>query len=190
MFNESTQKIYRIFFDEWYTEKRSATDQILQIDIGSALSVTSPKYLICAHQEAKKSDPPNKRSKISVFDNLNVRKYFVEIDGVQYPRDPVLTNYDLNDYLNKYKDVKLFYKEYVGEELVSPFISYPDKKNKYPIQVIDLRFQVDHITPKKIQLFIKHRANPANARLFVTIIRRREIELIWDGNKTNEVKAI
>ena len=26
-------------------------------------------------------------------------------------------------------------------------------KNKYPIRVIDLRHQIDHITPKKIQLF-------------------------------------
>ena len=36
---------------------------------------------------------------------------------------------------------------------MNPFTSYSDMKNKYPIQVIDLRFQVDHISPKKIQLF-------------------------------------
>ena len=30
-----------------------------------------------------------------------------------------------------------------------PFIKYADVKNRYPIQVIDLRFQVDHINPKK-----------------------------------------
>ena len=45
--------------------------------------------------------------------------------------------------------MKLFFKEYVGEELLNPFVSYPEIKNKYPIQVIDLRFQADHITPKK-----------------------------------------
>ena len=26
-------------------------------------------------------------------------------------------------------------------------------KNKYPIQVCDLRFQIDHINPQKSQLF-------------------------------------
>ena len=153
MFIKSIQKIYRIFFVEWCTEGRIATDQILQIDNGSAQSVNSPKYLNCGHETAVRADPPNKRSNISVFDHLDVCKHFVEIVGVGYPRDSVLTNYDFYDYLDQYKDVKLFYKEYVGEELFSFFISYPDMKNKYPIQIIDLRFQVDHMMPKKVQHF-------------------------------------
>ena len=75
-----------------------------------------------------------------------MRKYFVEVDGIRYTRDAVLTNNDLNDYLDQHKDVELVYKEYVGE-ILNPFLTYPDMKNKFPIQVIDLRFQVDHITP-------------------------------------------
>ena len=86
--------------------------------------------------------------------------------------------------------MKLFYKEYVGEELLNPFISYPDMKDKYPIQVIDLRYQPDHITPKKIQLFEEYRAATANARLYVILTRRREIELKSDGNNLIEVKVI
>ena len=31
-----------------------------------------------------------------------------------------------------------------------------DVKDKYPIQVIDLRFQVDHINPKKITTYLKN----------------------------------
>ena len=67
-------------------------------------------------------------------------------------------------------------------------------KTKYPIQVIDLRFQPDHITPKKIQIFEEYRADPANnpinARLYFILIRRREVELISDGNILIEVKVI
>ena len=84
----------------------------------------------------------------------------------------------------------MFYKQYVGEELLSPFVSYTHLKNKYPIQVIDLRFQSDHITPKKIKLFQEYRADPATARFYVISIRRREIEFISDGNKLIEVKVI
>ena len=40
-------------------------------------------------------------------------------------------------------------KKYVGEQLLNPYISYTDMKNFHPIQIISLRFQVDHITPKK-----------------------------------------
>ena len=149
MFNESIQNNYRILFDERYSERRIATDQIFQVDIGSFQAGSSPKLLICAHQQANRSDPSNKRKNISIFDDLGVRKYFVEIDGIRYPRDSVLTNYDLTNYRDQYKDVELFYKDYVGEELLNPFITYPHMKNNYPIQVIDLRFQVDPITPNK-----------------------------------------
>ena len=190
MFNESIQNNYRIFFDEWYTERRIVTDQIFQVDIGSAQSVNSPKYMICAHQTDPRSALPNKSNNISIFDNINVRKYFIEIDGQRYPRDSVLTNYGENDYIDQYRDLKLFYKKYVREELLTPFVSYTDMKNKYPIQVIDIRFQADHITPKKIQLFEEYRAPPANARLYVILIRRREIEFVSDGNKLIEIKVI
>ena len=72
-------------------------------------------------------------------------------------------NYEQNDYIEQYKDLKLFFKEYIGEELLSPFISYPDMKTKYAIEIIDLRHQSDHITPKKfnyswntVQILITH----------------------------------
>ena len=74
MFNESIQNIYRIFFDEWYTERRIATDQKYQIVIGLAQVINSPKYSICAHQTVDISDPPNKRQDISIFGDLNIRK--------------------------------------------------------------------------------------------------------------------
>ena len=190
MFNESIQNNYRVFFDDWYTERRIAADEMYQVNIGSAQSVNSLKYLICAHQTADRSDIPKKRTNISIFDHLDARNYFIEIDGVRYPRDGVLANYSLNEYLNQYRDVKIFYKEYVGEKLLNPFITYPFMKDKYPVHVIDLRFQVDHKTPQKIQSFEDYRAAPANAKLFIRLIRRREIEMISDGNKLIEVKVI
>ena len=148
MFNESIKKNYGICYDDWYTERRVATDTIYQVDIGSAQSVNSPKYLICALQTASRLNAPNKIINISRFDNLNGRKYYAEIDGIRYPRDPVLTNYEQNDYTDQYRDLKLFFREYVGEEILNPFISYQDMKTKYLIQVIDLRFQTDHKTPQ------------------------------------------
>ena len=64
-------------------------------------------------------------------------------------------------------------------------------KTKYPpIEIIDLRHQPDHIKLKKIQLFQEYGADPGNARLFLILIRRREIELISDGNKRLEVEVI
>ena len=153
LFNEATQNNYKISFDEWYTERRIITDFLVQHDIGSAQNVIQPKYLICAHQRNLRTTTPDKKINIAIFDNLDLRKYFVENDSQRYPKDNVLINYEENDYIQQYKDLKLFWKDYIGEPILNPFISYTDMKSKYPIEIIDLRHQSDHITPKKIQLF-------------------------------------
>ena len=49
MFNETTQKNYKIPLDEYYTERRVISDMIVQHDIGSAQQVNASKYLICAY---------------------------------------------------------------------------------------------------------------------------------------------
>ena len=65
-------------------------------------------------------------------------------------------------------------------------------KNKDPIQIIDLRHQIDHISPKNIQIFEEYKNDPvyANKRLYVILIRHKQIEMISDGNKFIEVKVI
>ena len=120
--------------------------------MGVSQQVNSPKYMIGAHKTRDRADTANKNNNIAAFDNLNLQKNYVEIDGLRYPRDSVLVNYEQNDYFEQYKDLKLYFKEYVGEEFMTPYMSYPDTKTKYPGKIMVLRHQPDHITPKKIQL--------------------------------------
>ena len=188
MFNEATQNKYRISYDEYCTERRLISDMITQAHIGSAQQVSSPEYLIGAHQTLDGTDAPNKNN--AIFDHLNSKKNYVEIDGQRYPRDNVLINYEENDYIERYKNLKLFFKEYIGEVLLEPFLTYPNMRTKYPIEILDLRHQSDHITHKQIQFLEEYGLDPANARLFLILIRRREIELISDGDKLIDVKVI
>ena len=73
---------------------------------------------------------------------------------------------------------------------MTKLVSYLDMKTKYPIEIVGLRHQPDHITPKKLQLFQKYSADPEIANFYLRLIRRREIELISDGKKLIEVKVI
>ena len=73
---------------------------------------------------------------------------------------------------------------------MNPFIFYPDMKTKYPIEIIYLGHQTDHTSPKKNQLFLEHTADPENAKFYLKIFRRREIELINDGYQLIEVKVL
>ena len=81
MFNEATQNNYKISFGEWYTERRLKSDLLVQHDIGSAQQMCSPKYMICAHQTSLRTAPPDKKINMAIFDNLDLRKYHVEIDS-------------------------------------------------------------------------------------------------------------
>ena len=63
-------------------------------------------------------------------------------------------------------------------------------KTYYPIQIIDLPIQIDHISPKKNRLFEKYDENPVNNILFVILIKHREIKMISDGSKILRVEVI
>ena len=147
MFNEATQNNYKISFDDWCTETRIVSDLLFQHDIGSAQQVNSPECLICAQQTSLRTTTPNKKINIAIFDKLDLQKYYVEIDSVRYPRESLPINYKRSDYFERYKDLNVFFKEYIGEPILKLFVSYPDMKTKYRIEILDLRHQPIHITP-------------------------------------------
>ena len=81
MFNEATQNNYKISYDEWFTERRIISDTITQLDIGSSQNFQSPKNLIGAQQTRDRIDTPIATKNVSIFDNLDLRKYYIEKDG-------------------------------------------------------------------------------------------------------------
>ena len=97
MFIGATQNNYKISYDEYFTERRVISDQITHFHIGSSQNVQSPKYIIGAHQTRATADTANKNNRFAIFDHLNLKNYYVEIDGIRYPRNSVLLNYDQKD---------------------------------------------------------------------------------------------
>ena len=83
---------------------------IVQVDMSSARQVSFSKCLICAHQTQHRPNVPHKNSNIAIYDNLDLRKYYVEIGGQRLPRDSLLIIYEGNEYIEQYKDIKFFFK--------------------------------------------------------------------------------
>ena len=195
-FNEAISKTFTLSYESWTTDRKPVnTAREFQLDISSASNINSPLYLIAAHQKKQRLDAagnrlPNNRFNNAIFDEVEVRKYYSETDGVRYPKNPVMVNFAENNYLEQYRDLKLFYKEYVGESMLNPIITYDKMKKYYPIQIIDLRFQVDHISPKKIRHFEEYENNPVNTDLYVILMKHREIKMISDGNKIIGVEVV
>ena len=60
-----------------------------------------PKYWISAHQTHLRTATPDKEINIATFDNLDLRKYYVEIGGQRHPRVGILVDYDKNVYIQQ-----------------------------------------------------------------------------------------
>ena len=123
MLNESFENNFTLSFDSWISERQTVYIQLeFQVVISNAQNIKSTNYLAVAHQTADRIVIPNIANNIAVFGNLDVRKFFVDIYGVRYPRDGVSSDYASNDYVDQCRDLKQIYKEYVGEELLDLFI--------------------------------------------------------------------
>ena len=168
-----------------------------QIAINSASNINPPLYLIASHQKSQRPDPANPANNLSnnrfnnaFFDYAKVRKYYSEINGDRCPRNPIMINYDDNNYLDQYKILKTFYKAYVGEYFLYPIITCAKTKDYCPIQIIDLRFQMNHISPKKNRFFEEKDDNPVNTNLYIILIKHRELNMVSNVNKVIIVEVI
>ena len=118
---------------------------------------------------------------------MDVEETSVNIDTTRYPDVPYVTEMDANKYTEHYKNIELYYKEFIGEQVLSPYISYDEWKTLYPIFVNDLRFQNDYISAKKIQLNIKYRADTGNAVLFTVLLRNRVVDVQSNGRSMIDI---
>ena len=124
----------------------------------------------------------NNRFNDAVFDNVAVEHYFVEIEGIRYPKGPINNNHSENDYPNQVRDLNLFVREYVGGQVLTPKMTFEKMKPYYPIQVVDFGFQTDYLTPKKNRPFEKHDKNPTYTTFWVIIVKHTAVS---DVNKNS-----
>ena len=186
MFKQSIRKNFTLSFYPKTTDRKPVnTGNQYQVDIGSASNVKPPLYLLEVQQQTPRENPARSRNQLNnaIFDNVNVGKYLVVIDGIRYPRNPIDVKNPENIYLDHYKDLTLKTEKYVGESLLNPFMTHSDLKNFHLIQITDLRFQTYHIIPKKLQFFEKHYETPDYVNFYAVLMKHREIILVSDGKR-------
>ena len=106
-----------------------------------------------------------------------------------------MVNYDQNNYLDQYRDLTLFYGKYVGEPMMNPIITYDKTKRWYPFEISDLRFQVDHKSPKKNRFWKENCDNPVNTIIYIYICiiflrKHKVIKMISHSYKVISVENV
>ena len=75
MFNEAIKINFTLSSDSCTTDRRMVNTRLeYQLHIGSSSNISSPNYLIAAHETEARTKVPNKANKIAVFDHLDARK--------------------------------------------------------------------------------------------------------------------
>ena len=103
-FNEAIRQSFKLSFDYWVTDRKPVnTGNEYQLDRGSASNISIPSYLKAVHQQTQRDNPASPPNHFinAVFDIVGVKRYFVEIDGIRYPKDPIGTNFSENKYLDQ-----------------------------------------------------------------------------------------
>ena len=80
VFNDSEKNNFKKSFDSWTSDTKVVNNDLeYQVNVGSAANINSPKYSIVAHQTAARAAGGGAQNN-AIFDNLDVRKYFVETE--------------------------------------------------------------------------------------------------------------
>ena len=141
---------FTLSFDSWFTDRSAVgTELEYQLDKGSSQDVKSPKYLIAALQTAARMEFPKKAGNVLVSDNLDIRKFFVDFDGVRYPKESVNKKNSANDFIDQYRDLKASYRNCLGKN--NYIVSYLILIWKTLILIISetLSFKSTMLIPKK-----------------------------------------
>ena len=115
-----------------------------------------PIYVIVCFQSADRTGPEQTQNN-AIFDSPDIIEASCNIGTVRYPDNEYQIDFTRNKYNEPYNEIRKFYKDYIGGE-GSPYITFKDFKELYPLWIFDLRSQKDNPASQPIQVKFKFRA--------------------------------
>ena len=115
MFNTSIRDSFTLSYDSLTRDRnfhKTAFDH--QLDGSSAQNINFPKNLLIAHQAVNR-EAGGKLQNNGIFDTTGLEKYFVEIDGIIYPKDSILVDFVTIDYKDGYRGLIFLQKLLVNK---------------------------------------------------------------------------
>ena len=159
------------------------------MEIGTESGTDVPIYVIVGFQTAARAGP-NQTQNNAIFDRLDVIEASCNIGTVRYPDNEYQIDFTRNKYNEPYNEIRKFYKDYIGGE-GSPYITFKDFKELYPLWVFDLRAQKDNPSAQPIQVKFKFRAGydatTANYQATALVLTQKLISVSSDGQRQFDI---
>ena len=156
-------------------------------DLGMESGMERPQYKIVGFENNNVNEQTHDAS---TFDVMNVTECYCKIGSEFYPEDRMNINYGTNNYIEAFKEIVSFNKDYNGlPHNIKPYINHRTFKSNYRIYVFDTRYQRDHIGPQPIQLNFKFNAAVADVICHARVLTRKDISVNSDGNKVVDITS-
>ena len=181
-----------------YVERKVFTKQVntnssWNFELGVEAGMQLPIYVIVGFQSADRLGPAQTQNN-GVFDQLPIIEAYCKIGSVKYPDESINLDYLRNDYDDGYNEVLKFFREYVGEQTVTPYITFQDFKEKYNLYLFDLRNQRDHIASQQVTATFKFVAGDdvvaENYTAFALVLTNRVINITSDGSRQFDIDVM
>ena len=135
------------------------------------------------------NDNVNKQTHdVSRFDIMNVTECYCKIGSEFYPEDRMNINYGTNNYIEAFKEIVSFNKDYNGlPHNTKRYINHRTFKSSYRIYVFDTRYQTDHLGPQPTQHNFKFSAAVADVICQALVLTGKFISVNSDGNRMVDI---
>ena len=94
-FNKTNKSSFTVSFGSWLIDRKPVNSIGYRLGVRSASKINVSLNLMAVHQKTQHDKPPRPPNHFNeaVFDIVDVKRYFVEFEGIRYPKEPIETKY-------------------------------------------------------------------------------------------------
>ena len=124
----------------------------------------------------------------STFDIMNVKECYCKIGIEFYPEDKMNNNYGNKNYIEAFKEIVNFNKDYQGlPHKIKTYISHRTFKSSRGIYVIETTYQNNLLGPQPKQLNFKFSVAVADVICHALGLTSKVVSVNTDGNKMVDI---
>ena len=159
--------------------KEVNTQNIWSFELGTQQGINIPTWIFVVFQQNDRQHDQNLNK--DTFVRLPVISAQVVIRSERYPDSAILLNYEDDDYLQGYGQIKEVFKALTKNDVLQPYITEDDFRSSnegnnfgYNIYVFDIRYQktFENAQPVKVEFHISEN-NPAGTFGYALVLTNR-----------------
>ena len=157
---------------------------------GAQETMDVPIWIIIGFQQQERQDSQNLKN--DTFCRLPVVSTQCNIGTEKYPDTEMLINYDIDDYIQGYHQIKEAFKNLTGDNILQPYISDGDFRSSnvrtvdvsYTLYIFDIRYQKNYTASQSIKVIFKFDGlNPPDTNGYALVLTNKLTSISSDGQQ-------